>query len=163
MLSLDNAYNEDELRAWATRVEGALPPSEKPKYVCELKLDGLSLALHYEAGTHHTAHCNADSPVATAPSAKMSPPTFAPFDPCRSPSPPTSSSKPTCRKARGSRRGCHAASCLPQAQRRACRCGSDCRCQPTQRCSRHHPHRRTSIGRSAPPRLLRLLPLAWRR
>jgi len=56
MLSLDNAYNEEELRAWATRVEGALPPSEKPKYVCELKLDGLSLALHYEAGTHHAAH-----------------------------------------------------------------------------------------------------------
>src|ERR1700712_1709281 len=47
MLSLDNAYNEAELRAWDERVRGALPSSEVLKYVCELKLDGLSLALHY--------------------------------------------------------------------------------------------------------------------
>jgi DNA ligase (NAD+) len=47
MLSLDNAYNEDELRAWEQRVRDALPSSEKSRYVCELKLDGLSLALHY--------------------------------------------------------------------------------------------------------------------
>ena len=50
MLSLDNAYNEDELRAWEQRVRGALPASEKVRYVCELKLDGLSLALQYGAG-----------------------------------------------------------------------------------------------------------------
>ncbi len=50
MLSLDNAYNEAELRAWADRVAGGLPADEKPRYVCELKLDGLSLALHYERG-----------------------------------------------------------------------------------------------------------------
>ena len=47
MLSLDNAYNEAELRAWDQRVRDALPSSEQPSYVCELKLDGLSLALHY--------------------------------------------------------------------------------------------------------------------
>jgi DNA ligase (NAD+) len=47
MLSLDNAYNEEELRAWEQRVRDALPSSEKIRYVCELKLDGLSLALHY--------------------------------------------------------------------------------------------------------------------
>ena len=47
MLSLDNAYNEEELRAWDARVRSALPVSEKVRYVCELKLDGLSLALHY--------------------------------------------------------------------------------------------------------------------
>src|ERR1700730_12395566 len=29
MLSLDNAYSEDELRAWIARVEAALPPKEK--------------------------------------------------------------------------------------------------------------------------------------
>ena len=46
MLSLDNAYNEDELRAWDQRVRGGLASSEKIRYVCELKLDGLSLALH---------------------------------------------------------------------------------------------------------------------
>jgi DNA ligase (NAD+) len=47
MLSLDNAYNEAELRAWDQRVRDALPTTEQVRYVCELKLDGLSLALHY--------------------------------------------------------------------------------------------------------------------
>lgn len=47
MLSLDNAYNEDDLRAWDQRVRDALPSTEQIRYVCELKLDGLSLALHY--------------------------------------------------------------------------------------------------------------------
>ena len=55
MLSLDNAYNEDELRAWDKRVRDALPATETIRYVCELKLDGLSLALHYTAGPHHSA------------------------------------------------------------------------------------------------------------
>ena len=50
MLSLDNAYNEEELRAWEQRVRDALPSTEKVRYVCELKLDGLSLALHYGPG-----------------------------------------------------------------------------------------------------------------
>jgi DNA ligase (NAD+) len=52
MLSLDNAYSEAELRAWDQRVRDALPSTERVRYVCELKLDGLSLALHYapEAG-----------------------------------------------------------------------------------------------------------------
>ena len=49
MLSLDNAYNEVELRAWADRVRGSLHPSDVLQFVCEYKLDGLSLALHYEA------------------------------------------------------------------------------------------------------------------
>ena len=47
MLSLDNAYNETELRAWDQRVRDALPSTDQVRYVCELKLDGLSLALHY--------------------------------------------------------------------------------------------------------------------
>jgi DNA ligase (NAD+) len=47
MLSLDNAYNETDLRAWDARVRDALPSSEQVRYVCELKLDGLSLALLY--------------------------------------------------------------------------------------------------------------------
>jgi len=49
MLSLDNAYNEEELRDWDRRVHelaGTLPVV----YIAELKLDGLSLALHYEIG-----------------------------------------------------------------------------------------------------------------
>jgi DNA ligase (NAD+) len=52
MLSLDNAYNEVELRAWEERVRGGLPSAETVRYVCELKLDGLSLALTYGAGAH---------------------------------------------------------------------------------------------------------------
>ena len=51
MLSLDNAYNEAELRAWEERVAGGLAAGERVRYVCELKLDGLSLALQYEAGS----------------------------------------------------------------------------------------------------------------
>ena len=55
MLSLDNAYSENELRTWAARVEAALPPKEKVRYVCEFKLDGLSLALQYEPAAHGSA------------------------------------------------------------------------------------------------------------
>src|SRR6202042_2857126 len=46
MLSLDNAYNEEELRAWDQRVRAGLAASEAVRYVCGLKLDGLSMALH---------------------------------------------------------------------------------------------------------------------
>ncbi len=55
MLSLDNAYNEEELRAWAERVVGGLALTETVRYVCELKLDGLSLALQYEAAARGVA------------------------------------------------------------------------------------------------------------
>jgi DNA ligase (NAD+) len=55
MLSLDNAYNEAELRAWAERAVGGLALGEAVRYVCELKLDGLSLALQYVAGARGTA------------------------------------------------------------------------------------------------------------
>ena len=49
MLSLDNTYSEDELRNWERRVR-ELSGREDIDYVCELKLDGMSLALHYESG-----------------------------------------------------------------------------------------------------------------
>jgi DNA ligase (NAD+) len=49
MLSLDNAYNEQELRDWAARVQ-ELAGSAKIEFVCELKMDGLSMALRYDAG-----------------------------------------------------------------------------------------------------------------
>jgi DNA ligase (NAD+) len=55
MLSLDNAYNEEELRAWAERVAAGLAVGERARYVCELKLDGLSLALQYEASAKGAA------------------------------------------------------------------------------------------------------------
>src|SRR5690242_10969000 len=49
MLSLDNAYNEQELRDWDRRVR-ELAGNAEIEYVCELKLDGMSLALTYENG-----------------------------------------------------------------------------------------------------------------
>jgi len=55
MLSLDNAYNEAELRAWDQRVRDALPSTDQVRFVCELKLDGLSLALHYAPASDGSA------------------------------------------------------------------------------------------------------------
>jgi DNA ligase (NAD+) len=49
MLSLDNTYNEEELRDWERRVH-ELSGRKDVDYVCELKLDGMSLALTYEDG-----------------------------------------------------------------------------------------------------------------
>src|SRR5579864_9126269 len=46
MLSLDNTYNEDELRAWERRMH-ELSGRKDVEYMCELKLDGMSMALHY--------------------------------------------------------------------------------------------------------------------
>ena len=45
MLSLDNAYNEAELRAFDERVRKVLGATESVRYVAELKIDGLSIAL----------------------------------------------------------------------------------------------------------------------
>ena len=48
MLSLDNVYSEAELREWDRRVMDLLGTDSPVDYTCELKLDGLSLALQYE-------------------------------------------------------------------------------------------------------------------
>ena len=51
MLSLDNAYNEEELRAFDERVRRGIGAGDgKIAYVAELKIDGLSIALTYENG-----------------------------------------------------------------------------------------------------------------
>ncbi len=49
MLSLANARNEQELRDWHKRAQNILP-NAKFSYVCELKIDGLAMALTYEQG-----------------------------------------------------------------------------------------------------------------
>jgi DNA ligase (NAD+) len=48
MESLDNAFSYEELEAWAARIarEGITDPA----YLCELKVDGLAIALVYERG-----------------------------------------------------------------------------------------------------------------
>ncbi|HEX5542432.1 MAG TPA: NAD-dependent DNA ligase LigA [Micromonospora sp.] len=48
MMSLDNAFDEAELAAWATRV--ARDAGEEPAFLCELKVDGLAVNLTYERG-----------------------------------------------------------------------------------------------------------------
>lgn len=50
MLSLDNAYDEEDLRAFDERVRKGLQLETSPAYVAELKIDGLSMALTYENG-----------------------------------------------------------------------------------------------------------------
>lgn len=52
LLSLDNVYNIDELRAWDARLHRwlELPPNEPLEFVAELKIDGLAVALTYEEG-----------------------------------------------------------------------------------------------------------------
>src|SRR5262245_25904633 len=51
MLSLDNAYNEDELREFDERVRRGAGLGDQPVgYVAELKIDGLSIALTYQGG-----------------------------------------------------------------------------------------------------------------
>jgi DNA ligase (NAD+) len=49
MLSLDNSYSIDELRAFDERCR-KLADGKSPEYVAELKIDGLSLSVHYEDG-----------------------------------------------------------------------------------------------------------------
>src|SRR5882762_4561466 len=49
MLSLDNSYGIEELRAFDERCR-KLAGGKSPDYVAELKIDGLSLSIHYEDG-----------------------------------------------------------------------------------------------------------------
>nr|WP_020574753.1 NAD-dependent DNA ligase LigA [Actinopolymorpha alba] len=48
MMSLDNAFALEELRAWAARVEREV--GTEAEYLCELKIDGLAVDLVYEEG-----------------------------------------------------------------------------------------------------------------
>lgn len=65
MLSLDNAYSEGELRDWTRRVV-ELAGANGVEYECEYKLDGLSMALHYESADEGTKTDNAVLPAAGA-------------------------------------------------------------------------------------------------
>lgn len=49
MLSLENAYSWEEAEAWQARMRRVLK-SDPPRYVAELKIDGLSISLRYEGG-----------------------------------------------------------------------------------------------------------------
>ncbi len=49
MLSLDNTYDHDEIDEWVRRIS-RLAPEAEIDFVCELKVDGVSLSLLYEDG-----------------------------------------------------------------------------------------------------------------
>jgi DNA ligase (NAD+) len=52
MLSLSNAFDPEELRAWRDRFMRLLPADHpEPAYVAEPKIDGLTVVLHYAQGT----------------------------------------------------------------------------------------------------------------
>jgi DNA ligase (NAD+) len=56
MLSLDNVNSEEELRDWDRRARELAGDGAKIAYVCEFKLDGLSMALHFRGGSGGAAH-----------------------------------------------------------------------------------------------------------
>lgn len=50
MLSLDNAFDEDELKKWEDRNARIIDEVRTAGYMCELKIDGAAVSLQYEAG-----------------------------------------------------------------------------------------------------------------
>ena len=56
MLSLDNVTSEEELRDWERRVRERVGEDVEISYVCEYKLDGLSMALHYAEAQDGSSH-----------------------------------------------------------------------------------------------------------
>lgn len=47
MMSLSNVFNEEEIRDFDNKIK---KEGINPEYVCELKIDGLSVSLNYENG-----------------------------------------------------------------------------------------------------------------
>ena len=60
MISLANVFNEEEIRDFDKRIRNA---GFNPEYVCELKIDGLSVSLHYEHGKLKFAATRGDGVV----------------------------------------------------------------------------------------------------
>ena len=58
MLSLDNVFTADELTAWAARLTGEV--GDDPEFLCELKIDGVALALVYRDGVLERAATRGD-------------------------------------------------------------------------------------------------------
>ncbi|PLX87516.1 MAG: DNA ligase (NAD(+)) LigA [Desulfuromonas sp.] len=50
MLSLENAFNESDLREFDNRLKRFLASSKDIEYLCEMKLDGVAVALTYQHG-----------------------------------------------------------------------------------------------------------------
>jgi DNA ligase (NAD+) len=56
MLSIDNVTSEEELRDWDRRVRSLAGDNADIGYVCEYKMDGLSMALQFHAATGGSSH-----------------------------------------------------------------------------------------------------------
>jgi DNA ligase (NAD+) len=63
MLSLDNGFDEAEIREFDTRIRKLLPAQEKIEYVLEPKFDGLAVELVYEAGRFAVGSTRGDGMV----------------------------------------------------------------------------------------------------
>lgn len=50
MRSIDNTYNEDEVRAWCERIAKGLQREAPPTLIADAKIDGVALSLRYEDG-----------------------------------------------------------------------------------------------------------------
>lgn len=61
MLSLDDVFNTEELAAWSNRVETEI--GADPDYLCELKIDGVAIALVYRHGRLERAATRGDGRV----------------------------------------------------------------------------------------------------
>src|SRR3989344_5277753 len=59
MLSLNDAFTEEEVQDWEARIQKILPDA-KFEYFCELKFDGLAISLRYEAGELKVAATRGD-------------------------------------------------------------------------------------------------------
>ena len=63
MISLFDAFSEDDMKSWEERNENYLKRSLNQDYYCELKLDGLAISLKYEQGILKQAATRGDGKV----------------------------------------------------------------------------------------------------
>jgi DNA ligase (NAD+) len=60
MLSLNDVFNEDELKAWRDRVQKLVPAGSQLEYFADIKMDGLAAALVYQDGVLQRAITRGD-------------------------------------------------------------------------------------------------------
>ena len=150
MLSLGNAFGEDELRAFDARVRRGLglPPAPEPapdlRYVAELKIDGLAVSLRYRDGRFVRGATRGDGTTGEDVTANLRTIAVDPAAPGRA------------RHPRGARRGLHAEGRVRPDQRRARGGRAAALCQPPQQRRRVAPPDRPRRDRRPPARLLGL-------
>jgi DNA ligase (NAD+) len=61
--SLADAFSVEDLQEWEQKIKKLLPPEEKVHYLCELKIDGLNVSLHYKNGLLEKALTRGDGEI----------------------------------------------------------------------------------------------------